>query len=610
MLVRLIIEVYATGDNEAPGWYHLSMANIHQGSVRIWVPTIFMYFFTAFVYYVMKQEYKHYVELRMEWLGLGVSSAEDQHRYSLMIENLPKEMRSDGDLYDYFDSLFPSRIHSANVAMHLPVLDPLKSKKVQVLHRLEKSIAIAEATGKRPTHIKGQPRISLCGLDTCSAENFCCDKILKFHNVDDDNPVEKGEMVDSISYYTKSLKKINQKMFILQKQKRQIAEEGNKSKQNGWFSEMSDFADRYIEGAWSEDTMSIETMSSEEYDAPLEKASTWAGASFTNSRDDDGISFASDSLQEQKGSRGNFASSSYYEYESDSLGSESKLSLDMGVLDNREEAQNNMQRRRGSFDTNSLTPVTQPSKDVRPGILSRKRSDASVRSQVTFSDLRAIESLSRSTSSRSVSQNRGDRYRIQRSCSTFDSHESEMSSRSTTSRSERSRTSRASNRSLPPRRPRDEIESNYNTLTTDEPKKFKNRTLRKASTTDTFNNTKSQPLLFKEGDNEKGGRLSVNKKEQKVNLRKKRRMEYSVSGPPKSLYSSFPKKGRKASKKLRRSKSFWHKMAGRLGLDFAAYMVKLTHRQLFSVIEEEIIKDDTMSSTGFVTFTDLTSVTW
>lgn len=596
------------GGNEAPGWYHISMANIHQGSIRIWVPTIFMYFFTAFVYYVMKQEYKHYVELRMEWLGLGVSSAEDQHRYSLMIENLPKEMRSDGDLYDYFDKLFPNRIHSANVAMHLPVLDPLKSKKVQVLHRLEKAIAIAEATKTRPTHIKGQPRISVCGLEACSAERFCCDKFLKFHNVDDDNPVEKGEMVDSISYYTKSLQKINQKMFILQKQKRQIAEEGNKSTRNGWFSEMSDFADRYIEGAWSDDTMSIETMSSEEYDAPLPKASTWAGAILTNSRDDSCISFSSDSPDSRPpGEKDSGSSSSYFEYESDSLGSESKLSLDMTVLDKREEAQNKEERRRSSFDSNSLTPVAQPSRDqssrdLRPGILSRKRSDMSARSHVTFSDLRAIESLSRSTSSRSRTR---DRYRIQRSSSTFDSHESDKSI--------------ASERSLPPRQPVDESKTNENKLTSTEPRRFKHRTLRKSSTNDTFNTAKSQPLLRKEEDNDEiGERLfAKNNKEKKVQIgglnlkRRKQKSEEFKNTAPKSLYASFPKtKGINRRKKLRRTKSFWGKVAGRLGLDFAAYMVKLTHRQLFSVIEEEIIKDDTMSSTGFVTFTDLTSVTW
>ena len=35
--------VYATGDGGAKGWYFLSMANLTQGSNRLWVPAIFMW---------------------------------------------------------------------------------------------------------------------------------------------------------------------------------------------------------------------------------------------------------------------------------------------------------------------------------------------------------------------------------------------------------------------------------------------------------------------------------------------------------------------------------------------------------------------------------------
>lgn len=57
--------------SDAYSWYHFSMANIDQGSWRIWVPTIFIYLFSFFAFFCMKQELKHYVELRMEFLGKG-----------------------------------------------------------------------------------------------------------------------------------------------------------------------------------------------------------------------------------------------------------------------------------------------------------------------------------------------------------------------------------------------------------------------------------------------------------------------------------------------------------------------------------------------------------
>ena len=49
------------------------------------------------------------------------------------------------------------------------------------------------------------------------------------------------------------------------------------------------------------------------------------------------------------------------------------------------------------------------------------------------------------------------------------------------------------------------------------------------------------------------------------------------------------------------------KVAGRLGFDFGAYLVKFVTRRITSVRDEE--KIDVMSSTGFVTFLDLATVT-
>jgi hypothetical protein len=95
------------------GWYHLSAANVSKGSWRMWVPSCFAYLFTGFIFFVMKQEYRHFLELRMDFLARGSSHVIKQHHYSLLVENIPHELRSEKALFDYFNKLFPGKVHSA-----------------------------------------------------------------------------------------------------------------------------------------------------------------------------------------------------------------------------------------------------------------------------------------------------------------------------------------------------------------------------------------------------------------------------------------------------------------------------------------------------------------
>ena len=92
----------------------------------------------------------------MDFLGRGERNVDPQHHFSLMIENIPQELRSDKALFEYFDRLFPNKVHSASVIINLPVLEDLVRKQLRLVKRLEKAIAHYHATGKRPTHVLGQ----------------------------------------------------------------------------------------------------------------------------------------------------------------------------------------------------------------------------------------------------------------------------------------------------------------------------------------------------------------------------------------------------------------------------------------------------------------------
>lgn len=59
----------------------------------------------------MHEEYKHYVECRMEFLARD-PQVHPKQRYTLIVEEVPHELRSDKALYDYFNALFPGKASS------------------------------------------------------------------------------------------------------------------------------------------------------------------------------------------------------------------------------------------------------------------------------------------------------------------------------------------------------------------------------------------------------------------------------------------------------------------------------------------------------------------
>jgi len=253
----ILFPIFANGNNGASGWYHFSMANTQQGSsIGIWAPTAFMYLFSGFVFFMIKTELKHYVELRLDFLGKGDGSQDPQHHYSLMVEQIPTELRSEKALFDYFEHLFPGKVHSANVILNLPDLETLSRKKLKVTRRLEKSIAHFEATSKRPSHVVGQPRMILCGIELTPMMEVLKPRKKDINmDFDDDELVAKGERVDCINYYTHQLKRLNKKLFILQKNKRDIVEFGNQSlRATSWFSRVTEYAEYFMDDPNVEDS--------------------------------------------------------------------------------------------------------------------------------------------------------------------------------------------------------------------------------------------------------------------------------------------------------------------------------------------------------------------
>eukprot|EP00535_Pseudo-nitzschia_heimii_P001597 CAMPEP_0197185942 /NCGR_PEP_ID=MMETSP1423-20130617/12922_1 /TAXON_ID=476441 /ORGANISM="Pseudo-nitzschia heimii, Strain UNC1101" /LENGTH=866 /DNA_ID=CAMNT_0042637123 /DNA_START=119 /DNA_END=2716 /DNA_ORIENTATION=- len=239
----ILIPTYIGGyNNDQDGWYHMSVANLLDNSWRLWIPTIFAYFFSGFTCFVMRQEYRHFLELRMDFLARGTSFINPQHHYSLMVENIPHELRSEKALSDYFESLFPGKVHSTSMVLNLPDLETIATRCMRVCRRLEKSIAYYHATGQRATHNVGSPRMTILGIDIAPWDGFCCGSTPNVAYVDNRCVTEKpqkGTHVDSISYYTYDLSDMNKKMCTLQSRKAEIALKGTNDPQaNNWFTKL------------------------------------------------------------------------------------------------------------------------------------------------------------------------------------------------------------------------------------------------------------------------------------------------------------------------------------------------------------------------------------
>jgi len=223
--MAILAPVYATAGGETEGWYHISLANVPDQSKIFWLTTVFIWLLSIYVFYVMDKEIQHYVQVRMEFCAKGDIDIHPYQRYSIMIENIPHELRSNTALYDYFNTLFPGKVHSAYVVLSIPDLEATSRRRKRVVRRLEKSIALHEGTGKRPKHIVGSKRCMCCGIESLPLPTMSHREAAH----DYDSHVEKGQKVDSINYYARDLADMNDKIAIMQREKRTLANTGDNS---------------------------------------------------------------------------------------------------------------------------------------------------------------------------------------------------------------------------------------------------------------------------------------------------------------------------------------------------------------------------------------------
>jgi len=149
-------------------WDTYTLTNVLKGEdrmkFRLWAAAVFGYIFAAYFCKLLQTEYNAFCIRRLIYLtqqynqetaveGGALSGDPDtpqQTYYTVMVERLPKELRSPQKLRNYFDDIFPGEVYAVEVMYDLSELNALCNKRRDIQNKLEHAIADYEVTSNRP----------------------------------------------------------------------------------------------------------------------------------------------------------------------------------------------------------------------------------------------------------------------------------------------------------------------------------------------------------------------------------------------------------------------------------------------------------------------------
>jgi hypothetical protein len=138
----ILLPCYATGRHRESGFYAWTIANVKKGAPRGWAAVVFMYFFTTYALRRADREARRYAKLRYDYLS-QVEDDEDgpQARCSVFVERVPRDLRSDGALLNYFRRLARSEnaVHSAVVFRDCRKLEKVRKRRDEAKKALASS---------------------------------------------------------------------------------------------------------------------------------------------------------------------------------------------------------------------------------------------------------------------------------------------------------------------------------------------------------------------------------------------------------------------------------------------------------------------------------------
>ena len=216
----VLVPLYLHGDQKKPadGRWNTVMRDpklISMGNVKelhwLWVPIVFAYFTTFHTLYLLKREYKRFLTLRLTFLSVGDPDVDIQKSFSVMVDRIPLEYRSNAGLYALFDEIFPGDVHSAVVALKVDELEDLVQERAAVVDSLERALASRAVTHKEP----------LLFLPSSQGSKLW-NRIRR-----------KGEKVEAVAHHQRALDELNAKITKFQIMVRQASDDMDK-KEEEW----------------------------------------------------------------------------------------------------------------------------------------------------------------------------------------------------------------------------------------------------------------------------------------------------------------------------------------------------------------------------------------
>ena len=149
--IVVLVPIYSNAQNKHFSWNKYTLANIPNdpSAHQLWVPAISAYIFATYFCHLMYGEYQNFVKKRIQYLIQGDPDTPPQTYYTIMVEKVPMNLRSAPALENFFENVFPGDVHSVEVALDLKELDLMTKHRRQTRDSLEKSIALAKATGRQ-----------------------------------------------------------------------------------------------------------------------------------------------------------------------------------------------------------------------------------------------------------------------------------------------------------------------------------------------------------------------------------------------------------------------------------------------------------------------------
>lgn len=107
--IVILVPIYASAPGIFIAWNRYTLANVPSdaNSKQLWAPVVFSYFFAAYYCYLMHNEYSNFMTKRLQYLVEGDPDTPIQTHHTIMIEQLPPDLRSTTKLYQFFNKLFP-----------------------------------------------------------------------------------------------------------------------------------------------------------------------------------------------------------------------------------------------------------------------------------------------------------------------------------------------------------------------------------------------------------------------------------------------------------------------------------------------------------------------